>query len=72
MTRYNTLSTKLSNSQLNKLEPEIKNYIKVTLNHLSNVVRNSEDETNFSHKWLLTNTQILKLRKAFMNKILIY
>ena len=50
MTRYNTLSIKLSNSQLNKLEPEIKNYIKVTLNHLSNVVRNSEGKTNFSHK----------------------
>ena len=71
MTWYNTLSIKLSNSQLNKLEPEIKNYIKVTLNHLSNVVRNSEMRL-ISHKWLLTNKQILKLRQTFMNKILIY
>ena len=71
MTWYNTLSIKLSNSQLNKLEPEIKNYMKVTLNHLSNVVCNSEMRL-ISHKWLLTNKQILKLRQTFMNKILVY
>ena len=31
------------------------------------MVGNSNDETNFPHKLLLTNTQIFKLRKAFGN-----
>ena len=31
------------------------------------MVGNSNDETNFSHKLLLTNRQILSLRKAFPN-----
>ena len=31
----------------------------------SNVIRDSNDENNFPHKMLLTNTQISKLRKAF-------
>ena len=30
MAQYNTLNVKLSNSQLNKLKPEIKNVVKVT------------------------------------------
>ena len=33
----------------------------------SNVVGNPNDEKNFPHKLLLTNTQVLKLRKAFAN-----
>ena len=33
----------------------------------SNVVSDSNDEDNFSHKLLLTNTQVSKLRKAFAN-----
>ena len=32
-----------------------------------NVVGDSNDENNFSHKLLLTNTQISTLRKAFEN-----
>ena len=32
---------------------------------LLNVVGDSYDENNFSHKLLLTNTQVSKLRKAF-------
>ena len=31
----------------------------------SNVVGDSNDENNFPHKFLLTNTQVSKLRKAF-------
>ena len=31
------------------------------------MVGDSKDETNFPHKLLLTNTQILRLRKAFVN-----
>ena len=33
------------------------------------MVGNSDDETNFRHKLLLTNRQTLSLRKAFNNHI---
>ena len=33
----------------------------------SNVVGHSNDENNFPHKLLLTNTQVLKLREALAN-----
>ena len=39
----------------------------MTLKISSNIVRNSNDENNFPHKFLLTNTQVSKLRKAFAN-----
>ena len=67
MTYYNTLNVKLPNSQLNKLKPEIKNDTEVTLNLSWNVIGNSNDETNFTHKLLLTNIKVSKLRKAFAN-----
>ena len=53
----------MSNSQLSKLKSGIKNGIEVTLNFPSNVVGNSNDRTNF----LLTNTQVSRIRKAFAN-----
>ena len=34
----------------------------------SNVVGDSIDENNFQHELLLTNTQVLRLHKAFANK----
>ena len=67
MTLYNTLNVKFSNSQLNKLKSGIKNNTEVTLKILSNVVGDSNDENNFPHKLLLTNTEVSKLRKAFAN-----
>ena len=67
MTHYNTLNVKLPNSQLNKLKSAIKNGTKVTLNLSSNIVGDSNDENNFPHKSLLTNTKVSKLRKAFAN-----
>ena len=67
MTQYNALNLKLSNSQLNKLKSGIKNNTEVTLKTSSNVVGDSNDENNFPHKMLLTNTQVSKLRKAFAN-----
>ena len=67
MTQYSTLNVKLSNSQINKLKSGIKNGTEVTLNPSSNLIRNSNDETNFPHKLLLTNTQVSRLRKAFAN-----
>ena len=67
MTQYKTLHVKLSNSQLNKLKSGIKNGTEVTLKLSSNVVGDSNDENNFSHELLLTNTQVSMLRKAFTN-----
>ena len=70
MTQYSTLAVKLSNSQLNELKPAIRNGTKVTLNLSLNVVGDSNDETNYPHKLLLTNAQVSKLRKAFANDFL--
>ena len=58
MIPYNTLNIKLSNSQLIKLKSGIKSGTEVTLNSSLNQIRNSDDETNFPHKLLLTNTQV--------------
>ena len=67
MTQYNSLNVKLSNLQLNKLKSAIKNEIDVVLRLSSNMIGNSDDETNFPHKLLLTNKQVANLRKAFAN-----
>ena len=67
MTQYNSLNVKLSNSQLNKLKSAIKNETKVVLRLPWNMVGNSNDETNFPHKLLLTNRKVTNLRKAFAN-----
>ena len=64
MTQYNSLNVRLSNSQLNKLKSAIKNEIDVVLRLSSNMISNSDDETNFPYKLLLTNRQIANLRKA--------
>ena len=63
MTQYNTLNVKLSNSQLNKLKSAIKNGTKLT----SNLIVGYNNENNFPHKLLLTNTQVSKFCKAFEN-----
>ena len=70
MTQYNSLNVKLSNSQLNKLKSAIKNGTDLILRLPSNMISNSDDETNFSHKLLLTNRQVANLRKAFSNHTL--
>ena len=67
MTQYNTLNVKLPNSQLNKLKSAIKNGTEVSLNLSSNLIGNSNDETNCQHKLLLTNTQISKIGIASAN-----
>ena len=61
MTQYNALNVKLSNSELNKIKSGIKDGTEV----ISNVAGDSNDENNFLHKFLLTNTQVLRLRKSF-------
>ena len=67
MTQYNTLNVKLFNFQLSKLKSAIKNATGVTLNLSSNIIGVSQDENNFPHKVLLTNTQVSRLHKAFSN-----
>ena len=67
MTQNNTLNVKLCNCKLNKLISGIKNGTKVTLHLSSNLIGNSNDETNFPHKLVLTDTQVSKVRKVFTN-----
>ena len=67
MTQYNSLNVKLPNSQLNKLKSSIKNENYVVLKISSNMVSNSNDNTNFPHELLLTNRQVANIRKAFAN-----
>ena len=64
MTQYNTLNVKLSKFQLNNLKSRIKIGTEVTS---PNGVDESNEEANLSHKLLLTNTQILRIRKDFAN-----
>ena len=54
MTQYNTLIVKFSNSQLNKLKYGIKINTEDTLKLF--VGGEFNDENNFLHKLLLTNT----------------
>ena len=67
MTQYNSFNVKLSNSQLNKLKSAIKNGTDVILRLSSNMVGNSDDETNFPRNLLLTNRQVANLREVFSN-----
>ena len=67
MTQYNSLNVKLSNSQLNKVKSSIKNETDLVLRISSNMVSNSNDNTNFPHELLLTNRQVSNIRKTFAN-----
>ena len=59
MTQYNTFNVKLTNSQFNELKYGIRNGgAEVTLKLSSEVDGDSNDETSFLHKLLLTNTQV--------------
>ena len=60
----------MSSSQLKKLESAIKSGAEVILNLSSNVTGNCNDETNFLHGLLLTNTQLSKFRKSWVNRSL--
>ena len=67
MTQYDSLTVKLSNSQLNKFTSAIKNETEVVLRLPSNMI--GDNETIFPNKLLLTNTQVSNLRKAFANHL---
>ena len=69
MTQYNSLNVKLSNSQLSKLKSAIKNLNDVILRISSNMVGNSNDNTNFPHELLLTNRKVENICKAFANHL---
>ena len=71
MTQYNSLNLKLSNSQLNKLKSLIKNDVVLIIS--SNMVGNSNDNTNFPHELLLTNNHSsvdIKLSKTQLSKMI--
>ena len=72
MTQYNSLNVKHSNSQFNKLKSAIKNKTDVILRLSSNMIGNSDNETNFPRKLLLTNRQVAKLLLTTHQLILNY
>ena len=67
MTQYNILNVKLSNSQLNKLKSGIRYVAWAVLNFSSNVIGNSNDKTNFSHKLSLTDLHVSRLPEVIAN-----
>ena len=67
MTEYNSLNVKLSNSEVKKLISAINNAIEVTLKLSSNIIGDSNDETNFPNKLFLNDGQVSKFCKAFVN-----
>ena len=58
---------KLSNTLLNKLKLGIKIRTEVSLKIWSNILDHSNDENSFPHKLLLTNIQVWRLQKVFVN-----
>ena len=67
MTQDNALNSNFYNSRINKLKSGIKNCTELTLNISSNVIVGSNDETNFLHKVLLTDTQVSRICKSIVN-----
>ena len=67
MTQYNSLNVKLSNSQLNRSKSTTKHENEAVLRILSDIIGNSDGETNVLHKLLLTNRQVANLHKTFVN-----
>ena len=67
MAQNNGGNEKLSNSQLNELKSTINYATEITRKLSSNVTGDSNGETNFPHKLLLTDRQVAKLRKTFAN-----
>ena len=65
MTKYNTLNVKLSNWQLSNSKSGTK--IQVTLIFSLNVVGESNDQTIFPLRLLLTNTHVFRICKVFAN-----
>ena len=69
MTQSNILNVKLPNMQLNTWKPGIIKGTQVNLNLSSNVIGDSNNETNFLCNLLLNNTQNSRPRKVFVNNL---
>ena len=67
MTLCNSLNVKLQIHRLVNKSQQLKNEAEVVLRLSSNML--GDNETNFPHKLLLTNRQVLNLRKAFSNHL---
>ena len=67
MTQYNTVNVKLSHSRLSKLKSRIKTSTQVTVDISWNAIGESNDNINFPHKLILTNTQVSSIREALVN-----
>ena len=67
MTQYNRVNVKLSNSQLNKLKSAITNENEVVIRLSTNMIGDSNDQTNFPHELLLTDRQDSRIPKVFAN-----
>ena len=65
MIQFNTLHVKLSNSLLNKLKSEMKKCYSSKSKSLNDAIAGFDGETNFPHKLLLTDTQVLRFPKLF-------
>ena len=71
MTQYNKINIKLSSSQLNKLKLATKNETEVIIRISSNMIGDSNDETNIPHELLLTDRQVSSICKALTILIII-
>ena len=67
MTQYNTVNVKLSNSRLSKLKSGIKTGTEVTVDISSNALGESNDNINFPHKLVFTNTHVSSICEALAN-----
>ena len=67
MTQYYSLNVNSLNTQLNELKSAIKHETDAVLRLSSNIIGNSDNDTSFPSKLLLTNRQIANLPKAFAN-----
>ena len=47
----------------------MKNGAEITLNHTSNLTRNSNDETNFPYKLTVTHKQVSKIRNKLLKMV---
>ena len=68
MTQYNSINVKLSNSQLNKLNSAIKHETEVVLRLSLNMI--GDDETNFHHKLLSTNRQVINRYQIIKSSVI--
>ena len=61
------MNTKLSNSQLNKLNSAIENENEVVIRLSPNMIGDSNDKTNFPHELSLTDRHVSSICKGFAN-----